>query len=522
MPRAPSSVRLSRNPRRVVLTDIARREWLLHLLVLTAAGCRRSTHPTDARRNTLIVALSESFPRPLCPDYSGERLVFLPLVTRNEKGDRQGCLATSWEHSADYGEWTYRLRPDVRWHDGVPLTIDDIAFTLDLHSRPGNPYSPLPAAESVTVHDRSTFSIRGRGWTNNESDEKVSILPKHLLQHHDVRQFYEWDFWLRPVGSGPYRYLRHVPDTMVELEANPDYYKGRAPIERAVLKFTGQAGLTELLSENVDAINSTNPALLAKLASDPRFRVFTQPSDTRSWAIRWQTTHPLFRDANVRRALGLAINRRELLQVLNLLPQFPLADGVYTAGQFRRREPREPQYDPAEANQLLDRAGWRHRTRDGLRVRDGVVFRFTALTIAEPGWDETALYVQDQFRDLGVQMDIQPFERGAALARRRSGDFEAIMSLFVHRNLAFDDLRYQNAQVAALQELARTTMDPDVRDRAYRGISDILRIDQPITILIPDSGTHVVHRRVQGLDARWRANPLLFSEDLWLDDRAQQ
>ena len=178
MSRAPLAVRLRRHPRTVALTDIARREWLLGLLVLTAAGCRRSTHPADARRNTLIVALSDSFPRPLCPDYSGERLVFLPLVTRNEKGDRQGCLATSWEHSADHGEWTYRLRPGVRWHDGMPLTIDDVTFTLDLHSRPGNPYSPLPAAQSVTVHDTSTFSIRSGRWSNNESDEKVSILDR--------------------------------------------------------------------------------------------------------------------------------------------------------------------------------------------------------------------------------------------------------------------------------------------------------------------------------------------------------
>ena len=116
-------------------------------------------------------------------------------------------------------------------------------------------------------------------------------------------------------------------------------------------------------------------------------------------------------------------------------------------------------------------------------------------------------------------MDIQPFERGAALAKRRSGDFEAIMSLFVHANLAFDDRRDQNPHVAALLELARTTMDPDVRDRVLRDISDIVRIDEPITVLIPDSVPRVVHRRVQGLGTGWRADRLLFSEDLWLDDR---
>ena len=142
---------------------------------------------------------------------------------------------------------------------------------------------------------------------------------------------------------------------MVELEANLGYYKGKPRIARVVLKFAGQAGLTELLSGNVDAIQWTNPVQLSKLANDARFRTFTAPYIVRSWVIYWQNEHPLFRDRDVRRALSLAINRRELLQVLNLPSQFPLADGVYTRRQFQRGElPAPPRYDPDRKSTRLN------------------------------------------------------------------------------------------------------------------------------------------------------------------------
>lgn len=513
-------------------SPIDRREFMqlcAASLALAAAGCRRNKDRAYARGNTLTVAVSNDFDRPLCPNYDGEFLMFLPLVRENElTGDRQGCLATRWEHSADYLEWTYRLRPNVRWHDGRPVTMEDVTFTLELHSRPNSPYAEgLPLTESVTVHDESTFTVRGINWLWQDGmDSVVSILPKHLVQDLDVQKFYEWDFWLRPVGCGPFRYLRDVPQTMVELEANPDYYKGVPRIARVVLKFAGQAGLTELLSGNVDAIDGTNPAQLSKLANDPRFRTFTAPIVVRSWVIYWQNEHPLFRDRDVRRALSLAINRRELLQVLNLPSQFPLADGVYTRRQFQRGElPAPPRYDPAEARRLLDQAGWRERSRDGIRERGGRDFRFTALTLAEPGWDETALYVQDQYRDIGVRMDLQPLERSAGLDRlKKTGEFEAIMTLFVHAsgNLGnyFGErarVGYRNPRLTRLIELTRTTADPHAVDQAYRQMSDILRADQPVAFLLPDSHTHIVHRRVKGLSAL-RPNPLLFTEDLWLED----
>jgi ABC-type transport system substrate-binding protein len=96
------------------------------------------------------------------------------------------------------------------------------------------------------------------------------------------------------------------------------------------------------------------------------------------------------------------------------------------------------------------------------------------------------------------------------------------MTLFVHGNYFVERGRvgYRNPQLTTIIELTRTTADPQAVDHAYREMSDILRTDQPVAFLLPDSSTHIVHRRVKGLDAAWRTNPLLFTEDLWLEDQS--
>jgi peptide/nickel transport system substrate-binding protein len=359
----------------------------------------------------------------------------------------------------------------------------------------------------------------------------MSIVPKHLLDGLDYQKWYEWDFWLRPVGNGPYRYLRYQPGTMVELEANPDYYRGKPPIERVVLKFTRGASLTELLSGSVDAIVLNDSSQLPAIANDARFRTYWEMTNGGSndfVALLWQNEHPLFRDPEVRRALSLAINRRELLQVLNQPPEFSLVDGVYTSRQARRGEGSEPRYNVAEAVRLLDTSGWRRRGSDGLRQRAGREFRFTALT--QPGsWTTAALYVQDQFRDLGVRMEVQPLERSTAQTRLRARNFEAAIfrNHFVNSTdwqLGFlgvepSPIGYRSPDLTRLLERLRMAIDPVVEDQLYGEMSDLLRRDQPFAFLFRSAVPHVVHTRVRGLAAPWHSNPLVATEDLWLDVR---
>ena len=144
--------------------------------------------------------------------------------------------------------------------------------------------------------------------------------------------------------------------------------------------------------------------------------------------------------------------------------------------------------------------------------------------LSQPGWNETAVYVQDQFRRIGVRMELLRFERGVLAERRSAGTFEAVMmdSAYIPSSIAANfgprnGSGYRSPQLNALIELATNTADPDVTDQAYRQMSDILRRDVPVTFLIPSFNTSIVHNRVKGLSAQG-PDALLVIEDLWLED----
>ena len=496
-------------------------------LALAAAGCRRSDDPAYSRGSTIIVAYCCG-KQVFVPSWDMEAkfLVFLPLVTEDENGELAERLAERWAHSPDYREWTYHLRKDIRWHDGVPVTADDIKFTLDLlaHVPGADPF----LIESTAVLDHSTVRIRYTQ-TTARWDSWGVYYPKHLLENLDPKKIEEWGFWTHPVGNGPYRFVRYVADTMMEFEANPDYYRGKPRVERVVLKFAGDAGVTELLSGNVDATTYTSPALISKLAGDTRFRIYYQIAPDIARAIYWRDDHPLFSEPRVRRALTMAINRRELLRVLNLPANIPVFDGPLTPLQLRRNQFPEPlPYDPAQARALLEAAGWRVRDQDGLRERDGREFRFTALVAGEntgaPGAEQTAVYVQDQLRRVGIRMELQVLDQGSVLARSKNGEFEAA---FLHLRHSCWWLRqyfgkdnpsgYRNSAVVKLIDRAMVISDPNELDAIYRELMERFRTDVPVTILFAHVNTFFVHRRIGGLNSPWQTDPLEYMQDLWLE-----
>ncbi|MGH7562830.1 MAG: ABC transporter substrate-binding protein, partial [Gemmatimonadota bacterium] len=341
-------------------------------------------------------------------------IVFLQMALPDENGEMQGRLAKSWDHSPDYRTWTYHLRTDVRWHDGVAVTAHDVKFTMDLLSHP-EVLERTPGSYSTAVLDDSTFVITyNEGVPPTYPETWAVYFPKHLLEDLDPSEFTTWGFWTRPVGNGAYRYLRHVPKTLMEFEANPDYALGRPKIDRLIVKF-GSSSVTELLSRNVDAVSRFRRADVIAIKDDPRFRVYYEIWDDIKGLliILWNQRSPLFSDPRVRRALTLAINRRELHRVLNMSEDLPIVDGVYTERQYWQGElPEALPYDREQANELLDQAGWRDLDGDGVRERGGREFRFSL--IVTPNWHAAAVYVQAQLRQVGIRMDITTLEPGVA------------------------------------------------------------------------------------------------------------
>ncbi|HUP20931.1 MAG TPA: ABC transporter substrate-binding protein [Gemmatimonadota bacterium] len=495
--------------------------WLpITLVLLSAAGCGaagdRAADPAYARGSTVVMGVTDL--DAVKPDNSDlDFLYLLPLAKRDERGDLQGHLARSWEHSSDHKEYTFHLRTGLQWDDGVPVTARDVKFTLDLLGHPD--VAEYSGIESTVLND-STIRIRAG---SPAYIDDITYFPRHLLERLDPAAFWEWDFWRRPVGNGPYRFVRYVPDTMMEFEVNPRYYGPRPRIERVILKFVGAgAGLTELMAGNVDIVQA-NLQQLPRVASDRRFRVYSH-AGAGARAIYWKTDHPLFADQLVRRALALALDRPALLLLLNLSAELPITDGVFTPQQFRRSEWTDPlPYDPDEARKLLEAAGWVDRDGDGVREKEGRPFRFTATVVQGAGFPELAVHLQEFFDRVGVRMEIVHRDAASMWELLRTGEFEAWM--YVAQPGPSAQLRdfgrgnqtgYRNGEAFAIIDTIRLAADPAELDRLYRRLSAIYRNDLPFVRIIPWSRDWFVHRRIQGLSVPFRAEPDTYMETLWL------
>jgi len=497
--------------------------WLVALAItLAVPGCDGGEQKRgEGLAVTVLYPTTDE--RGLGPEYDSpaQFLMFLPLVARNAQGQLEGRLAKSWEPAPDYQTWTIHLREDVRWHDGVPVTAHDIEFSMRLLSRPDVGYL-APGAVSISVLDDYAFTYTSS--TATPLSDYRTYYPKHLLENLDPTRMYEWDFWTQPVGNGPYRYVRHLPKTMMELEVNPDYVIGTPRVQNVILKF-GPSSLAELLSGNVDVLADVNPMQLLKLSEDPRFRRF----DMRTPAVTtfyWNHRRELFRNAKVRRALTLAINRRELLGVLNLPPDLPVFDVIF-AQQHWNSLPDALPHDPELSRRLLEEVGWHDADGDGIRDREGVPFQFEVLVTEQE--EREAVYIQNQLREIGVQMDITRRSEWVQVFHQiREGEFEAAISRFLMElpstmgQLRFfgedNYIGYQNGRVSELLAMGADTQNPHTLDTIYLELMDIFQVDLPVIFLHPVTSTHIVRRHLAGLSSPHRADPVWYMEHIRLED----
>ncbi len=467
--------------------------------------------------------------------YESKYLLWLPLV--NHKGpELRPRLAESWEHSPDYQTWTIHLRDDVRWHDGVPVTAHDVVFSIELFAHPDVLFPGwwmALGADSISVPDDHTITFFFKRPVHDLIGGWVVYFPKHLLEDFDPAEFYEWDFWKRPVGNGPYRFVRHVPQTMFELESNPDFYAGEPAIKRVVIKYGGANPVIELTSGAADVVLSLDAAEVLRFKADPRFIVYHRYDWSVLQLIYWNQRHPLFADASVRLALSHAIDRREMARVLGFPEETPLIGGLsnevlgdlpYTRGGWDQG----PAYDPETARRLLDQAGWIDIDGDGVRERDGREARFTLL--ARQGYLPSrapALLIQSQLRSVGVAAEIRPMQRALGQDAIRSGDFDAAVTWLDSQGPEdileewFGDpspFGYYDAEAVRLLEVLRAgEPDLDAEDTLYVRLNEILRRDMPVTFLFPATESFVVNSRIRGFRQGLNIS-LAYADQLWIEE----
>ena len=466
---------------------------------------------------------------------SAKDLVFQPFCHLH--GDQLvSGLLESWEASEDQRTVTYHMRTDVHWHDGIPVTSADVEFSHRLLAHPD--VLKLSARWiSMEVVDDSTFTVH-YGFTPALPCPPGPwiVYPKHLLEDLEAADFASWAFWERPVGNGPFRYVRHLPYTMVELAANPDHNRGRPRIDCIILKF-GTQGLVELRSGQVDvaAFGTINRADAYQLTLDPRFHVYRELSEA-SVTLWWNHRLSQFADLRVRRALTLAIDRRELMDFAGFPADYPIWD-VPPTGIWRPELdlPAPLPHDPETARQLLEEAGWSDEDGNGVRERGDEELLFRAMIW--PGEDATAVLVQQQLRDVGAHMEIElTGEREVWRNRFEAGEFEAAINT-VHSNMGGfpEELMrtgvhgpsgYESPTFArAVSEAQRDLTTRTGIEAMYRSLWPILQEELPFTILMPsDRWKSAAHRKLKGLKTSF--DPEVFGwmgiathmDELWVEE----
>jgi len=481
---------------------------LLLSAIVIVGGC----HSAERDAGTVVV-LIESSPANLDPrvgtDAQSERidgLLFDGLVTRDAHFNFAPALAERWEQP-DPLTLIFHLRGGVRFHDGRSLTAKDVAFTVEsmLNPKmPGGVISPRAASyasiDRIDTPDARTVVMHLKRPDNyllmNLSTNAMGIVPAGSGR----------DFWLHPVGTGPFRFVSQQIDQDVTVERNEQSWQVEPKLKRVRFAVVPDA-ITESLelekgSGDV-AVNSLPMDSLGVLAARPNLRI-EETGGTEIQYLSFNLRDPLLSDVRVRQAISCAIDRKLIMKTLldgraraaeSLLPP----DHWAWNGDGPRYD-----YDPARAERLLDDAGRR-------RGAGGVRFHVTMKTSSNEGTRLLAAVLQQQLAAVGIAMDIRSFETATFYADVMRGAFQMYSLQWVGGNeqpdifgYAFSSARippkganrghYLNLHLDALLDDAAENGDMTRRKADYTEAQQILARDLPaINLWYRD--TVVVHNK---------------------------
>ncbi len=461
------------------------------------------------------------------------RLFFSGLVNLNPKdGTPTPDLAEAWTVSDDGLTYTFTLRPKVQWSDSQALTADDIAFSYNLYlNRDANSprYNTAYAVvESVTTVNDHTVRFKLRLPTASFLTDVATfgIVPQHSLVNTQPADLAASDFGTTSniVGTGPFRMVRWLRSERIEADANPQYHLGPvASLHYTYIVLPTDDAVRDALATGKADFGVVSPAVRKGLANTPGVKLTTYDTyDMTYVGLQLDATKPasrFFGDANIRKALMLALDRDAMLQSARSGVGI-VADGVQPPPSWAYT-PVEPRYrqNLDEAKRLLDAAGWKAGA-DGIRVKDRQTFSFTLATnSSDPIREAYAGLLRDAWAKVGVNVTIAS-EKWATFVDRvtRTHDFDAFVASYagnvdpdVSSLFSIDAAktglnagRYLNTDVDGMLSKARGIYKPEQqaeRKDLYTKIQQRVMTDLPILPLDFSKETVAVRDRVKGFDA---------------------
>jgi peptide/nickel transport system substrate-binding protein len=339
-------------------------------------------------------------------------------------------LATKWEVSPDGKVWTFTIRSDATWHDGVPVTAKDVAFTFNYINE--NQLLNLSAytdgitkAEAV---DDTTVMIYTKAPKANILQMVVPILPEHIWNEVSGKAA-TTTYQNKPpiVGDGPFQIVEWQKGKFVRLEANPHYWGGAPKVDEVIFQlYTNPDTMSQDLKlGTIDGAINVPSAQFKQLGSEPGLAA----NNATSWQFIElgmncyespdSMGNPVLLDPEFRKAVNWAVDREKVVSVAmngyatvgsTLIVPYskyhwePPADSLFT-------------YDPAKANELLDAAGYKDVNGDGLReTKDGKKLSLRFYATADAPENQTAgKLIVGWLADVGIKLQFQVVDAGALI-----------------------------------------------------------------------------------------------------------
>jgi peptide/nickel transport system substrate-binding protein len=407
----------------------------LMALALAVSACRKNdpaSEPGLSGDNILRFDVAAPFLslNPAEVDVSGSTLIF-PLLysylfVPDEHDRLQSDLAESWTYNEPTRTWTIHLRSDAFFHDGQPVTAEDVRYSIEAILENIQP-ALIASIERISSSSKHEISIH---LNRPDPDFMRKIWTVEIIPRRETESGAEY----HPIGSGPFVFSSREGEQKVILTANKNYYAGRPALGGVTFFYQPdqEKTWTRLLAGNTDIAREISPKNY-EITRQYQDRFYFHHNTSEYYSILLYNTHdPLFTDERVRRALTRAIDRQyivdQLLHGYGRVAAGPM--GVDSPFHDSRLTP--PAHDPRAALQEMAAAGWTLDSRGRFLEKEGSQFAFTLLIPEETQVEKAvARYIQLCFNDIGIQMDVRsrPYKE---IVARYSGnnDFQAVLTEF--------------------------------------------------------------------------------------------
>lgn len=351
-----------------------------------------------------------------------DRLIFSGLVSYDSRGLPVPELADSWGVSQDGKTYNFSIRSNALWHDGIPVTADDVIFTISLLSSDGSLYPQSvkdmwKKIEIKKLNEKTIQFILPEPFAPFLDYLTFGLLPVHVLAGTTVEALPSVPFNLNPIGTGQFKFTRLMIENGqiagVELTANADHYLKKPFIDQIIFKYypTSAAAYDAYQSGLVLSISQISPDVLNKALVDPSLNLYSARLPELSMVLfnLKNPEVPFFQDLKFRSALYSGINRKYIVEQI-LAGQAIVADSPIFPGTWAYNDQIKPTlFDPDKALNTLKNNGFILSTEgDGTRVdMDGNPLEFTLVYPDDAMHAEIAQSIQKNWADLGVKANIQ-------------------------------------------------------------------------------------------------------------------